>query len=89
MDNMHSAERGRAAKVIKSAPPVPNAPGTQVHTFQGGFTAAINPAAGPQCVPTSNHLDFKVKAAPGSRLSPNSAYPSIASGTAVEAAHKP
>jgi hypothetical protein len=86
LDNLNSAERGRAAKVIKT-PPVPT--GSQVHTFAGGFTAAINPTAGPQCVPTSNHLDFKVKAAPGSRLSPSGKYPSMSSHTAVEAAHKP
>jgi hypothetical protein len=86
LDNLNSAERGRAAKVIKTPPPVPA--GSQMHTFGQGFTAAINPAAGAQCVPVSNKIDYKIKAAPGTALAPNPTFPSVRSHTSVEASSK-
>lgn len=89
MTDMNSAEEGRGAKKV-NLPPAP-APGAgPVHTFAGGFSAAINPALGAQCVPTSNTVDFKVKATPGNRLGPGAlGVPGMRSNTAVEAAHKP
>jgi hypothetical protein len=88
LDDMNSAERGRAAKQVR-LPPVPAANPGNVHRFAGGFAAAVDPTLGAQCVPAANKIDYKVKAMPGTALSPNAAYPSIRSNTAVEAAHKP
>ena len=70
MNDMHSAEEGRGAKKVRlpDAPPPNQGP---VHTFAGGFSAAINPALGAQCVPTSNKIDYKVKATPGNALAPS------------------
>jgi hypothetical protein len=85
---MNSASRDRGAKIIKPQAPAVPTPGN-VHTFAGGFTAAINPAAGAQCVPTANHFDMKVKATPGNRLGPGAlGMPGVQSHTAVEARHK-
>jgi hypothetical protein len=87
LDDMNSASRDRGAK--KVAAPAPQVDGP-VHTFRGGFSAAINPSAGAQCVPTSNHIDYKVKATPGNRLGPGAlGVPGVRANTAVEAAHKP
>lgn len=86
MTDMNSAQEGQAAKKV-SLPAAPDR-GAPVHTFAGGFSAAVNPAAGAQCVPTSNKIDYKVKASPGSRLSPNSSYPGIRSNTAIEGTHR-
>jgi hypothetical protein len=87
LGDLNSAEEGRAAKKV-SLPPAPAPNGGNVHTFAGGFTAAITPAAGAQCVPTANKIDYKVKATPGSSLAPNGSFPGIRSNTAVEAAHR-
>lgn len=88
LDNMNSASRDRGAKIIKHQPPAARTPGN-VHTFAGGFTAAINPAQGAQCVPTANHFDMKVKATPGNKLGPGAlGMPAVQSRTVVEAAHK-
>jgi hypothetical protein len=88
MPDMNSAERGRAAKKVNLPPASPPGSGP-VHTFQGGFSAAVNPAMGAQCVPTSNSVDFKVKATPGNRLGPGAlGLPGVHSHTAVEAAYK-
>jgi hypothetical protein len=86
MDNMNSAERGRAAKQV-NLPPATASDG-KVHTFNGGFSAAIDPTRGAQCVPTANKFDVKVKATPGNALAPNAAYPHIRSNTAIEGVHK-
>src|SRR5438445_1145852 len=89
MDNMNSAERGRAAKKV-SLPPAPAANPGNVHTFAGGFAAAINPAAGAQCVPAANNVDFKAKVGIGNKLGPGAlGLPGMRSNTAVEATHKP
>lgn len=86
LDNMNSASRDRGAKIIKAPAPASSGP---VHTFKGGFSAAINPSAGAQCVPTSNKIDYKVKAEPGNRLGPGAlGMPGMRSHTAVEASHK-
>src|SRR5438034_3104068 len=61
MDDMNSASRDRGARKVAAAAP----PAGPVHTFAGGFSAAINPAAGAQCVPTSNKIDYKIQAQPG------------------------
>lgn len=87
MNDIHSAEQGRAAKKVNLPPPASANP-ANVHTFSGGFSAAINPAVGAQCVPTANKIDYKVKATPGSQLAPNGSFPAIRSNTAIEAAHK-
>lgn len=88
LENMNSASRDRGAKIVKPQPTAkPN--GGNVHTFAGGFSAAINPAQGAQCVPTANNFDMKVKATPGNRLGPGAlGMPSVQSHTAVEATHK-
>lgn len=86
MGDMNSAQEGQAAKKVRLPEQTAPNPGN-VHTFAGGFSAAINPAAGAQCVPTANKIDYKVKTG-GDRLSPNTSYPGIRSNTAVEAAHR-
>jgi|SRR5579863_1206361 len=87
MNDMNSAERGRGAKKVNL--PLPPAPaGSEVHTFAGGFTAAIDPRRGAQCVPTTNKIDYKVKAGADQRLAPNAAYPNLRGNTVVEATHK-
>jgi len=87
LNDMNSAERGRAAKKV-NLPDAPVATGQNVHTFAGGFSAAIDPARGAQCVPTANKIDYKVKAGADTRLSPNAAYPGLRANTVVEATHK-
>ena len=87
MNDINSAERGRAAKKVNLPPQADNNP-ANVHTFSGGFAAAINPAFGAQCVPTANKVGFKVKAQPGNALAPNASFPSMSSNTAVEASFK-
>ena len=87
MTDMNSAEEGRAAKKVNLPPATSPNPGN-VHTFAGGFSAAVNPSVGAQCVPTANKIDYKVKATPGNQLMPNSSFPGIRSNTAVEEAHK-
>lgn len=86
MNDINSAERGRAAKKVNlpSAPPPTQ---QNVHTFAGGFSAAIDPARGAQCVPTANKVDYKIKAGTDSKLSPNGQFPGIRSNTVVEATH--
>lgn len=86
MTDMNSAEEGRGAKKVRLPDaPTPTGP---VHTFAPGFSASINPAAGAQCVPTANKVDFKVKASPGSALPASSVFPNVRSNTAVEATHR-
>jgi hypothetical protein len=87
MNDMNSADRGRGAKKV-NLPPAPAPSGGNVHTFQGGFTAAIDPARGAQCVPTANKIDYKIKAGTDNRLTPNKAYPGLNANTVVEATHK-
>jgi hypothetical protein len=87
LGDLNSAEEGRAAKKVSLPPATAPNPGN-VHTFAGGFSAAVNPAAGAQCVPTANKIDYKVKATPGSQLAPNGSFPSVRSNTAVEASHR-
>jgi hypothetical protein len=88
MNDMNSAEEGRAAKKVKLPEQSSPSPGN-LHTFAGGFSAAINPAAGAQCVPTANKIDYKVKAGTDAKLGPGGlGMPGIRSNTAVEAAHK-
>jgi hypothetical protein len=87
LGDLNSAEEGRAAKKV-SLPPAPAPNGGNVHTFAGGFSAAVNPSAGAQCVPTANKIDYKVKATPGNSLAPNGTFPGIRTNTAVEAAHR-
>lgn len=88
LGDINSAEAGRAAKKVSL--PAPSRPSGPVHTFAGGFSAAVDPTVGAQCVPTANRVDFKVKATPGSQLSPNSGFSkmSVRANTAVEASHK-
>ena len=87
MTDMNSADRGQAAKKV-NLPPAPSANPGNVHTFAGGFSAAVDPSRGAQCVPTANKIDYKVKAGTDNRLQPNKAYPSMAANTVVEATHK-
>ena len=87
MNDINSAERGRAAKKVSLPSAPPPTPGN-VHTFAGGFSAAIDPTRGPQCVPTANKIDYKIKAGADSKLSPNTQFPGIRSNTVVEATHK-
>lgn len=88
MPDMNSAEEGRGAKKVR-LPDAPAPTGQNVHTFKGGFSAAINPAAGAQCVPTANKVDYRVKAGTDSKLGAGAlGMPGIRSNTAVEATHK-
>jgi hypothetical protein len=88
MNDMNSAEEGRGAKKVRLPEQTAPNPGN-VHTFAGGFSAAINPAAGAQCVPTANKIDYKVRAEQGNRLGAGGlGMPGIRSNTAIEAAHK-
>ena len=88
MSDMNSTDRGTGAKKVNlPSAPAPNS--GPVHTFAGGFSANINPAAGAQCVPTANKIDYKIKAEPGNRLGPGAlGMPSVRANTAVEASHK-
>ena len=88
MGDMNSAEEGRGAKKVRlPETTVPN--GGNVHTFAGGFSAAVNPAAGAQCVPTANKIDYKIKAGTDNKLGAGAlGMPSVRSNTAIEAAHK-
>lgn len=87
LGDINSAEAGRAAKKVSLPTPRPAGP---VHTFAGGFSAAVDPTVGAQCVPTANKIDYKVKATPGSAVIPNSGFAraNIRSNTAIEAVHK-
>jgi hypothetical protein len=85
MPDLNSAERGRGAKKV-NLPPAPAPNGGNVHTFAGGFTAAIDPARGAQCVPTANKFAVKVKAAPGTALPPSDRWGKPT--PAFEASHK-
>ena len=86
--DMNSGERGRQAKKV-NLPPPPDRHSGPVHTFGPGFSAVVNPAAGAQCVPTANKVDYKIKATPGNALAPSAVFPSVRANTAVEATHKP
>ena len=88
MTDMNSAEEGRAAKKVNLPQPAPT--DGPVHTFAPGFSAPVAPGAGAACVPSSNKVDFKVKATPGSRIVADSGFSkmSVRSHTAVEAAHR-
>lgn len=87
MTDMNSAEEGRAAKKVNLPQPAPT--DGPVHTFAPGFSAPVAAGAGPACVPTSSHVDFKVKAGVGHSLAPSKVFPNVRNGTAVEAAHRP
>jgi len=56
-------------------------------TFQG-FTATVDPAAGAQCVPTSNHIEHKVRPGIGAPFTGQFGAPGIASNTEVVATHR-
>lgn len=86
MTDMNSAERGRGAKKVKSAPTP--ASGGPVHTFAPGFSAVVDPGAGATCVPTSSKVDFKAKVGIGKTLAASKVFPSVRTNTAVEASHK-
>ena len=88
LPDLNSAQEGRGAKKV-NLPAAPSATPANVHNFGGGFMAAIDPSQGAQCVPTANKVDFKVKAAPGTALARNTAYPEMRTNTAIEARHKP
>jgi hypothetical protein len=68
MNDMNSAYEGTAAKKVKLPDATP-ATAANVMTFAGGFSAAVNPALGAQCVPTANKIDYKVKAGTDRKLS--------------------
>ena len=87
MTDMNSAQEGRGAKKV-NLPSSPAAAGP-VQTFAPGFSAPVQRGAGAACMPTSDHVQFKVKAGPGTKLQPNGTFPSVRSGTAFEGAHKP
>jgi hypothetical protein len=93
MGDMNSAQEGRGAKKV-SLPSAPSSNAGNVKTFSGGFAAAIDttqPAYnGAQCVPTANKIDYRVKATPGSRITPDSGFSkmNVRSNTAIEASHR-
>jgi len=89
MTDINSAEEGRAAKKVNLPQALPS--GGPVHTFAPGFSAPVERGAGAMCVPTSDKVDFKVKATPGSRLVPDSGFAkmNVAGNTTIEARHRP
>lgn len=96
MNDMHSAEEGRAAKKVH-LPPTPAANEVPAMRFGGGFAARVDPGramtsenpSGAQCVPTANRIDYRAKAGMGQALPANSSYPGIRSNTTIEATHRP
>ncbi len=88
MPDMNSAQRDRGAK--KVAPqPVADHSGPMMQ-FGPGFAAPIPRGATAMCVPSSQHVDFKVKASAGVALGAGKlGLPSVQSGTAIEATHRP
>jgi hypothetical protein len=85
MNDMNSAERGRGAKKVNLPPETPA--GSGIKTFAGGFSAAIDPSRGAQCVPTANKVTYKVTTN-GNSLAANATYPGIRTNTVVEATHR-
>jgi hypothetical protein len=88
LTNINSAERGRAAKQVATSAPSDPRSGPAMN-FGNGFAAVVDPGRGAQCVPTANRMDFKAKVGIGHTLPPSKDFPSIRTGTAIEAAHKP
>jgi hypothetical protein len=86
MGDMNSAQEGQGAKKVRTPPPTPA--GTAAMNF-GGFAAVVDPRAGAQCVPAANKVDYKVKAAPDTRLSEGAlGLPGVKSHTKIEATHR-
>ena len=87
LDDMNSAERGRGAKKVNLPPASAQTP-ANVHTFAGGFSAAIDPARGAQCVPTANKIDYRIKAGTDAKLGSGAlGLPSVQSNTAIEGSY--
>jgi hypothetical protein len=86
LGDMNSAEEGRGAKKVRTPDAAPA--GTAAMNF-GGFAAVVDPRAGAQCVPAANKVDYKVKAAPDTRLSEGAlGLPGVKSHTKIEATHR-
>ena len=86
LDDLKSAKRGEAAKIVKA----PQSPaGGTPHDF-GGFVANINPNVGAQCVPVANKVNFKATAEVG-RANGRGALglPSVQSATQIDSTHRP
>lgn len=89
LDDLHSAKRDEAAKVIRH----PAMSGAQPQSF-GGFVANINPEAavtqqnpsGAECVPVANNINFKTKLGIGSKFGAGKlGVPSVQAATSFEA----
>ena len=83
-------EKGGRAK-----PPLPamRAPASNTAMTLGGFVTPQPYAIGSDgqvhatCLPAANHIDYKVKAAPGTALPPSKNYPRPQANTVIEARH--
>ena len=80
MTDMHSAERDYAAKRVST----PTSAGSAPMQFGNGFAANVNPAAGAQCVPTANRINYKVKAGQGQKLAPSKVFANPRTNTVFE-----
>jgi hypothetical protein len=89
LPDINSAERGRGAKKIAPQPVVDRHSGPMVN-FGTGFSAPIAPGAGAMCVPSSQAVDFKVKAGIGrAHTAGKLGLPSVQSATSFDASHRP
>jgi len=88
LDDLRSAKRGEAAKIIENPQPkYANSVFGTPHDF-GGFVANIDPNQGSQCVPVVNKVNFKTTATVGRALGGGQlGVPSVQSATAIEAIH--
>ena len=90
LDDLHSAKRGEAAKVINNPQPAyANGVFGTPHDF-GGFVANIDPTKGAQCVPVTNKINFKAKVEVGRSLGAGQlGVPSVQSHTTIDSSHRP
>lgn len=87
LSDLRSAVRGEAAKKIAAQPHVDqrSAPSMQ---FAPGFAAVPHPS-GAVCVPSTQNVTFKAKAAIGAGLPASRSVPGVHAGTVIEATHRP
>lgn len=88
LPDINSAERGRGAKKVATQPAVDPKAAPQMN-FGMGFSAPIVPGAPAMCVPSTQAVDFKVKAGLNRQMGPGKlGLPGVQSATAIEASHK-
>jgi hypothetical protein len=88
LPDINSAERGRGAKKIATPPQVDQRSGPAMQ-FAPGFSAVAHPSQA-VCVPSTSRVNFKTRLGTGAALgSGKLGLPSVQSGTAIEASHRP